>query len=280
MPVDIEITDPVRKRTLVVSHFPYSLTDGAFGGSVSLIRDVTEDRDKEMRLIMAERLGSLGQMAASIAHEINNPLASILGCAEALHLRVKKSRYDAVLFEKYLTIVQEEVARCKNITTNMLSVSRSATYEKGTIDINVTLQRTIELMGYQGRLKDLQVNKEFAPGLPPLQWNEGELQQVFIAVITNALDAMNDSGVLTIRTLQEGKTLSITIRDTGPGIPPEQVSRVFDPFFTTKSGQGGTGLGLAIARKIVDNYKGDITLSSGQGNGTTVTITLPLGKEP
>ena len=276
LPTDVEITDPVRKRTLVVSHFPYTLTDGAFGGSVSLIRDVTEEREKEMRLIMAERLGSLGQMAASIAHEINNPLASILGCAEALHLRVKKNRYDAVLFEKYLTIVQEEVARCKNITTNMLSVSRSATFEKGTIDINVTLQRTIELIGYQGRLKDLQVNKEFAPGLPPLQGNEGELRQVFIAVITNALDAMNDSGVLTIGTREEGNTLSITISDTGPGIPSEQVSRVFDPFFTTKSGQRGTGLGLAIARKIVDNYKGDITLSSEQGKGTTVTITLPL----
>jgi len=276
MPMDVETTDPVRKRTLVVSHFPYALLDGSFGGSVSLIRDVTEDREKEMRLIMAERLGSLGQMAASIAHEINNPLASILGCAEALHLRVKKGRYDAVLFEKYLTIVQEEVARCKNITTNMLSVSRNATYEKGTIDINVTLQRTIELIGYQGRLKDLQVHKEFAPGLPPLQGNEGDLRQVFIAVITNALDAMNDSGVLTIRTREEGGSISITIKDTGPGIPPELAGRVFDPFFTTKSGQGGTGLGLAIARKIVDNYKGHITLSSEQGNGTTVTITLPL----
>jgi PAS domain S-box-containing protein len=276
MPMDVEITDPVRKRTLVVSHFPYSLMDGTFGGAVSIIRDVTEEREKEMRLIMAERLGSLGQMAASIAHEINNPLASILGCAEALHLRVKKGRFDAALFEKYLSIVQEEVARCKNITTNMLSVSRSANYEKDTIDINITLQRTIELMGYQGRLKDLQVNKEFAPGLPPLQGNEGDLRQVFIAVITNALDAMNNSGVLTIGTLQEGNTLSITIRDTGPGIPPEQVGRVFDPFFTTKSGQGGTGLGLAIARKIVANYKGDISLSSKQGEGTSVVITLPL----
>jgi len=160
----------------------------------------------------------------------------------------------------------------------MLSVSRNATYEKGTIDVNVTLQRTIELIGYQGRLKDLQVNKEFAPGLPPLHGSEGDLRQVFIAVITNALDAMNDSGVLTIGTREEGGSVSVTIRDTGPGIPPELAGRVFDPFFTTKSGQGGTGLGLAIARKIVDNYKGDITLSSAQGNGTTVTITLPQGE--
>jgi signal transduction histidine kinase len=278
LPADVEITDPVTQRTLVVSHFPYSLADGGFGGSVSLIRDVTQEREKEMQLIMAERLGSLGQMAASIAHEINNPLASILGCAEALHLRVKKDRYNAVLFEKYLMIVQEEVARCKNITTNMLSVSRSATYEKGTVDLNVTLQRTIEFMGYQGRLTEVQINKEFAAGLQPLQGNEGELRQVFIAVITNALDAMNDSGVLTIGTRQEGDALSITISDTGPGIPAEQASRVFDPFFTTKSGQGGTGLGLAIARKIVANYHGEITLTSEQGKGTTVTITLPVGQ--
>jgi len=279
LPADVEITDPVRKKTLVVSHYPFFLADGAFGGSVSLIRDITEDREKEMHLIMAERLGSLGQMAASIAHEINNPLASILGCAEALHLRIKKGRYDEVLFAKYLTIVQEEVARCKNITTNMLSVSRSVTYEKATLDINAILQRTIELMGYQGRLKDVQIIKDFAAGLPPLQANEGELRQVFVAVITNALDAMNDSGVLSIGTLQEGNVLSITIGDTGAGIPPEQVSRVFEPFFTTKSGQKGTGLGLSIARKIVANYTGDITLASVQGKGTTVTITLPLGQE-
>ncbi len=278
LPANIEITDPVRKRTLVISHFPYSLMDGSFGGSVSLIRDITKDREKELHLIMAERLGSLGQMAAGIAHEINNPLASILGCVEALHFRVKKDRYDAVLFDKYLKIVQEEVARCKNITTNMLSVSRSVTYEKGALDINVTLQRTIELVGYQGRLKDVRVHKEFASGLPPLQGNEGELRQVFIAVITNALDAMNDSGVLTVGTSEEGALLSITIGDTGPGITPEQISRVFDPFFTTKSGQGGTGLGLSIARKIVANYKGEITLVSVQGKGTTVTVTLPLGQ--
>jgi two-component system NtrC family sensor kinase len=276
MPSDVEITDPVRKKTLVVSHFPYSLLDGSFGGSVSLIRDITEDREKEMHLIMAERLGSLGQMAASIAHEINNPLASILGCVEALHFRVKQDRYDAVLFDKYLKIVQEEVARCKNITTNMLSVSRSVTYEKNTLDINVTLQRTIELVGYQGRLKDVQVNKDFASGLPPLRGNEGELRQVFIAVITNALDAMNDSGVLTIGTREEGDTISITIGDTGSGIPQELVSRVFDPFFTTKSDQGCTGLGLSIARKIVANYKGEITVVSVQGKGTSFTITLPL----
>jgi PAS domain S-box-containing protein len=278
MPSDVEITDPVRKKTLVVSHFPYLLLDGSFGGSVSLIRDITEDREKEMQLIMAERLGSLGQMAASIAHEINNPLASILGCVEALHFRVKKDRYDAVLFDRYLKIVQEEVARCKNITTNMLSVSRSVTYEKNTLDINVTLQRAIELMGYQGRLKDVQVHKEFASALPPLRGNEGELRQVFIAVITNALDAMNDSGVLTIGTREEGDTISITIGDTGSGIPQELVSRIFDPFFTTKSDQGGTGLGLSIARKIVANYKGEITVVSAQGTGTTFTIKLPLGQ--
>jgi signal transduction histidine kinase len=89
---------------------------------------------------------------------------------------------------------------------------------------------------------------------------------------------MNDSGVLTVGTSEEGAVLSITIGDTGPGIPPEQLSRVFDPFFTTKSGQGGTGLGLSIARKIVANYKGEITLVSVQGKGTTVTVTLPLGQ--
>ena len=276
MPVDVEITDPVRKKTLVVSHFPYSLTDGTFGGSVSLIRDVTEDREKEMRLIMAERLGSLGQMAASIAHEINNPLASILGCAEALHLRVKKDRYDAVLFEKYLMIVQEEVARCKNITTNMLSVSRSAATEKGTIDLNVTLQRTIELMGYQGRLKDVQVNKEFAPGLPPLQGNEGELRQVFIAVITNALDAMNDSGVLTIGTRVEGNTLSSTIERYRPRHPSGTGQQGLRPLLYHEVRPGGHRPRPRDRQKDRSQLQGRYHPVVRAGKGTTVTITLPL----
>lgn len=274
-PADIEITSPDGKLSLIVSHFPYYGLEGEFSGSICIVRDVTVDREKEMRFIMSERLASLGQMAASIAHEINNPLAAILGCAEGLMNRVKQDRYDPELFKKYLNIVMEEVDRCKKITTGMLFFVRKSVAEKKTCDLHAILNQTLEIIALQGRLNQVEVRKQYGAEACSAFGSEGELRQVFLSLLTNALDAMNDKGVLTIRTGKEGGVLTITISDSGAGIPKENLNRIFEPFFTTKSDQGGTGLGLSITRKILTNHGGDITVSSEQGNGATFTITLP-----
>jgi PAS domain S-box-containing protein len=248
---------------------------------LGIVQDITDKKEKEMQLIMSERLAALGQMASGIAHEINNPLATIAACAEGLLNRTKKGQMNPELFENYLKIIDEEVQRCKGITTSMLSFVRKAAYEKKNVDLNHILDKTLELIGFQGRLKDVEVIKQYR-GKLTTRGSEGELQQVFLAIVTNALDAMEDKGSLEFATwispdgpTGRQTTIYIKISDTGPGIPPELTAKIFDPFFTTKADKGGTGLGLSIAHKIIKDHKGSIVVTSERGKGATFTITLP-----
>jgi PAS domain S-box-containing protein len=271
-----EISEEKTGNIFRISSFPYRSPDGEIIGSVHIARDITEEKNREMRLIMAERLASLGQMAAGIAHEINNPLASIAGCTEGLLARIRKERYDRVLFENYLGIIMEEISRCKNITSGMLSVIRQSAYEKRNIDVNAALEKALEIIGFQGRLREVSLIRDYSDSLPPVIGSEGELRQIFMTVITNALDAMHEKGTLTLKTAGTGRNVTIKISDTGEGISPGDINRVFDPFFTTKSNKGGTGLGLSIARKIILNHHGDISVFSRPGTGTTFRITFPV----
>lgn len=270
-----EFTDDRSGRTYFITIFPMTFPGSENRGIVHIARDVTEEREKEMRLIMSERLASLGQMASGIAHEINNPLASIAGCSESLLARLKDNRFDAAMFEQYLNIIQEEVFRCKTITTSMLSFVRGNAYLKSEMDINQLLEKTLEIIGYQGRLKRVEVRSTFAPDGFVIQASEGELRQVFLSVITNALDAMQDRGVLAIATERHEGSVRVRIADSGPGIPEEIRDRIFEPFFTTKLDRGGTGLGLSIARRIVVSHKGTLDVASSEA-GAVFTITLPL----
>lgn len=270
-----DFVDPGTKRTFGVSTFPYTSPDGKSIGAIRIARDITDERDKEMRLIMAERLASLGQMASGIAHEINNPLASISGCAEGLLDDVGRQVYDQARFDRYLKIILEEVARCKVITGSMLSFVRKAAAERKPVDINALLSKTLELIRIQGRLAMVSVAAKYQKDLPNVRGNEGELLQVLLSVVTNALDAMENSGTLTIVTRAEGGAVFAEITDTGPGIAVEHLNRIFDPFFTTRTDRGGTGLGLPIAKKIISNHNGDITVASEPGKGATFRITLP-----
>jgi signal transduction histidine kinase len=271
-----EVADKRTNKVIRITTFPYLSPGGDIIGSIHVSRDVTEEKEREMRLIMTERLAALGQMASGIAHEINNPLASIAGCSEGLLSRIKKGQCDYKLFETYLNIIQEEIFRCKSITTAMLSFVRKTTYEKKAVNIIEMLDRTIEVISYQGRLKDVNIVRNYAADTPVVQANEGELRQVCLAVMANALDAMEDEGTLTLETGTSGSGAFIRIGDTGSGIPGENLARIFDPFYTTKAEKGGTGLGLSIARKIIHNQNGTIEVSSEPGKGSVFTIKLPL----
>jgi len=274
-PITEEVADSRTGKFFQVSTYPYHSAEGEFLGSVHIAKDITDMRDKEMRLIMSERLAALGQMSSGIAHEINNPLASIAGCAEGLLAKVRKGKYDPAQFEEYLSIVQEEILRCKSITTGMLSFVRKTAYEKKEVSLREVLDKTLEIISFQGRLRDVEIVKEYGDDVPPIHASEGELRQVLLAIITNALDAMAEQGRLTVGTLAEGDHVKISIADTGPGIPEENQKRIFDPFFTTKSERGGTGLGLSIVHRIVTNHGGAIDVASEPGKGTKFTITLP-----
>jgi PAS domain S-box-containing protein len=271
-----EVRDARTGKLFRVSTFPYYSPEGAFAGSVHVARDITQEKETEMRLIMSERLASLGQMASGLAHEINTPLASIAGCAEGLLMKVRNGRYEPQLFEEYLLIVEEEILRCKSITTGMLSFVRTSTYEQRDVAVNEALDKTLEIIGFQGRLRDVRIARRYQPYLPAVHGSEGELRQVFLAILINALDAMEDRGALTLETGSAGSSVVIRITDSGPGIDQENISRIFDPFFTTKSERGGTGLGLSVAYKIITNHQGSLDASSARGRGATFTITLPV----
>ncbi len=273
-PAAEEFADAVSGKVLRVSTYPYHAPDGSLIGSIHVARDITEDKEREMRMIMTERLASLGQMASGIAHEINNPLESVMICAEMLLMRVTKDTYDHALFEKYLKIIDEEVLRCRDITSNMLSFSRQTTLSRSDVDVHLQIDKAVDLVGYQGRLKHTTVITKFGEKLL-ISGNEGELRQVFLVLLINALDAMENKGTITVETGTEAGSAWVRIRDTGPGIVPENLQKIFHPFFSTKAEKGGTGLGLSIAHRIIANHRGFLTAVSEPGKGTVFTVTLP-----
>jgi signal transduction histidine kinase/HAMP domain-containing protein len=305
-PTTREIYGQKTGKVFEVSMFPYHSSAEGFFGSVAIVKDVTEKKEDEMKLVMTERLAALGEMASGIAHELNNPLATIAVSTEALLNRIEKEKIGSLLFETYLRIIEEEINRCKKITTSMLSFVRRADNGKKDVNINETLDKAIELVTFQGRLRDIAYLRNFEPEMPEVQGNESELRQAFLTIIVNALDAMDNRGTLTIETgvipsvspleksvrleteggltrgvenptpQVEGRFIFIKISDTGSGISPHLITRIFTPFFTTKAEKGGTGLGLPIAKRIIDEIGGKIEVASEEGKGTIFTVTLPI----
>lgn len=275
-PLSSEIYEAKTGKILQLSFFPYFSSEGHPLGSILVGKDITEKRESQMRLIMNERLTALGQMASGVAHEINNPLATISACTEGLIKRIEKGQINVSLFENYLKIIDEEVKRGRDIVESILSFVRKRAGEKNDIDINETLEKTLDLIGFQGRLRDVEILRNYLAEMPTIKANEGELRQVFLSIMGNALDAMEDRGKLILETNINGDNeIVIKISDMGPGIPSSLINRIFEPFFTTKSAMGGTGLGLAIANRIIKENRGRIEVSSEEGKGTTFIVTLP-----
>jgi two-component system NtrC family sensor kinase len=243
---------------------------------VLIAKDVTEKKANELRQIMTERLAALGQIASGLSHEINNPLATISVSVERLLKGVQEGRFDPQLFGDYLSIVREEGQRIRGITSSMLSFATKKGSEKKEVNIHKLLDNTVETVSLQGRFKEIEVLRNYREDLPCILTREGELRQVFLTIINNALDAMGERGRLTLETGTEDNSVFIKISDIGPGIPPGTRERIFTPFFTTKAERGGSGLGLSIAHKIIEENKGKIKFTSEEGKGTTFKITLPL----
>jgi PAS domain S-box-containing protein len=261
---------------------------------VSIARDITDrqraedERAKIQRqLLQAEKLAALGQLAAGVAHEINNPVATIAGCAEGLldrashpSLRAQPEFQD---FPDYLAVIEEEAYRCKEITGGLLQFVRAETADREPTDINHLLQKSLELTSHQSRFSGLELQLDLTPDLPMLRANLNRLRQVFLALAVNALEACGGKGSLTVRTLQRptqtGSEVIIEFEDRGCGIPPELLGKIFEPFFTTKGEQRGTGLGLAICQGIVTEHGGRIEVESEVGRGTLFRVILPMSHE-
>jgi|GEM_PF-1736447 len=273
--VSREVVDPKSGRAFLVSTYPYRAGEAALAGVIHIARDITEQKERELKLILSERLASLGQMAAGIAHEINNPLATISACADGLLRRHREGKDDPELLGEYLGIIEEEIRRCQAITGGMLSFVRPPGSERVSLDVFEAIDRALELVRYQGRLKNVEVVREYGGQSPRILANEGAIRQVLLALLVNALDAMQDRGVLAIAVSEEGGSVRISLRDSGPGVPPSLHHRIFDLFFTTKAERGGTGLGLPIAHQIVRANEGSLTFTSPPGEGATFTLIFP-----
>jgi signal transduction histidine kinase len=236
-----------------------------------------EVRAMTQQLWQAAKLASVGELAAGIAHELNNPLATIRLRIEAV---LAKTLEDDPK-RRALTIISQEAKRMGDLVANLLQFSRRGSDEMSTVEVGEELRKSLELVQHNLRKRAITVVQEMTPDLPAIYADRQKLRQVFLNLLTNACDAMTQGGTLTLRaapaTLDHGEAAErIEVSDTGGGIPPENLEKVLEPFFTTKEEGKGTGLGLAICRRVVQEHDGLIQIASEVGKGTTVRIVLPV----
>jgi two-component system, NtrC family, sensor kinase len=270
-----------QKKFWEISKIPMRVDNAEVSHVITVGEDVTEQRKMNEAVIHAEKLASIGRLAAGVVHELNNPLATIAACAEALTARVDELE-DTDLnqdFSEYLQIVRDEAFRCKTITNNLLDFSHQRQTEKSLGDINHVIDQTLHLIRHHPKLGQMKLVKELDTTLAPVHINEGQMKQIFIALISNAYDAMESGGTLSIRTRFEETTperwVTVEFRDTGCGIPASHLQKIFDPFFTTKPLGRGTGLGLSVCYGIVSEHGGRIEVDSTEGQGSTFKVLLP-----
>jgi two-component system, NtrC family, sensor kinase len=228
--------------------------------------------EAQEQLVQTGKMAAVGQLAGGVAHEINNPLAVILGFAQGMERRVPEKD---PLSLPVRSIVREAL-RCKNLVQELLTFSRVGKKNVETVDLNALVRSTLVLVEARARTQEVKIIQDFAPDLPTLQGNKTQLQQVLVNLGTNALDVMKKGGTLTVRTvLQTPGNVCLEVADTGSGIPEAVRSRIFDPFFTTKPVGEGTGLGLSLVYEIVQQHRGRIDVESQAGVGTTMRVWLP-----
>jgi PAS domain S-box-containing protein len=280
-----------RGKAIPVQMSPALLSEKDDLGIVAFVRSLREVRKAEQedadpsRLLQQDKMMSLGRLAASVVHEINNPLAGILNY---LRLMIKILSRGATneeqmeKFQKYLTVVERETDRCSRIVTNLLAFSRKSNMEYAEMSVNELLERSIMLSQHKMALQNIQVKIDLDPKLPLIVGDFNQLQQCIINLIFNAIDAMPQGGTLRVSSAlrpDEG-VVQIVVADSGCGIPEEDLPNIFEPFFTTKTEGKGLGLGLSTVCGIVDGHKGTIQVESKVGKGTAFTVKLPMEKNP
>jgi len=252
--------------------------DGRVIGRIGVSRDISVSKRAEARLQETARLSSIGELAAGVAHEINNPLTSVLGFSQLL---LSEDLPQAVRDD--LEIIYSEASRAAKIIHNLLSFARRPEPMKMYMDVTSVLERALGMKSYDFQVGNIRVTRDFSTDLPYTMADEQQLIQVFLNILSNAEQAMRRSrgtGRITVQTSTSDKGIKISISDDGPGIPEEHLNKVFEPFFTTKTVGEGTGLGLSISYGIVAQHEGDIWVESRPGHGTTFHIELPItGRE-
>jgi PAS domain S-box-containing protein len=257
-------------------------------GTLSSGEDITKRKQTEEELIRSEKLASLGQLAASVAHEVNNPLAGILVYVKLLLKKHKEKKLQVEDTEKQLLKMEKELDRTTRIIRNLLDFARQSEPAIRPVEVNKVVEAALLLVGHQISLENIKLEKKLDAQLPLVLADFDKIQQVLINIIMNAIQAMPDGGNLTIATsvakgIKIGEslkdTIRIDIRDTGVGIPKENLSKLFTPFFTTKEKGKGVGLGLPVVHGIIEQHKGKIEVDSKLNAGTTFTVYLEVMDE-
>ena len=237
----------------------------------------------QRKLIQSDRLASLGQLAASVAHEINNPVSGVLNLSMLLERLMVNGEFPAgreAEFRKYLGLISAETARVGRIVSDLLAFSRRSKPQRAPADLNKLVRTTLGLAQHKLKLINAEIVLDLQDNLPLVECDPSQIQQVILNLVLNGAQAMQSRGVgkLTIRTrlLANREEAELCIQDTGEGIAPENLPRIFDPFFTTKADGRGVGLGLAVLYGIVKAHEGEVEVTSQQNKGTTFVVTLPL----
>jgi PAS domain S-box-containing protein len=276
--------DMVRKDGMpitVYGSFALSTHQGKLA-TIGFLRDITERKKGEKALWRSQRLASIGRLAAEIAHEMNNPLTSVLTfCKLATGILQQEPFPEQRLSDlrDYISYLHSETERCANISRNLLDFSRQSEIEIRENDIHEILDKTLTILRHRAGLDEIKIHTDYAAELPFLSCDFKRLQQAFVNILWNAIEAMPEGGTLTVTTnFDRAKDrIEIQVSDTGVGIPEDDVERIFEPFFTSKADGKGVGLGLSVAYGIIRQHQGEIHIHSKVGEGTRFSIQLPPG---
>jgi PAS domain S-box-containing protein len=266
-------------RTVNVAIAPLVTRKFQVVGRLVIMDDITERVELEAQLSQADKLSSIGLLAAGVAHEVNTPLAVISSYTQMLAKQLQGDPQKSGLLEK----ITRQTFRASEIVNNLLNFSRTSGSEFTEVDVNKVITDTLALLEHQFKTAKIEVHPELTPAISPIQGNPGRLQQVFLNLFLNAKDAMPGGGTLSVET-SNGTNVSVRVSDTGSGIAAEHIQRIYDPFFTTKAapreGQSrGTGLGLSVTYGIIQEHAGKIRVESHPGSGTTFALDFPLSRK-
>jgi PAS domain S-box-containing protein len=277
---ELEVTIAGEVRTFRLTKIPMRLEGDEISHVITIGEDVTDSRRIQGQIMQSEKLAAVGQLAAGVMHEINNPLATISVCVAAIGGRLGElTGPDKAAVEEYLELIDKEVDRCTRIVDGLLDFSRPKGKAKGRVVLNALVDETLFLLKHHQRFKRLTVARELDMTLPASTGNAEQLTQVLMALMLNAVDAMDDRGKLTVRTGRNpsrSDEVVVEIEDNGIGIPRAEQTKIFEPFYTTKPPGRGTGLGLSICYGIVEDHRGRIEVDSQPGRGSIFRVFLPV----
>ncbi len=261
-----------------ISTFPIMDEKDQVIQTIVIEQDVTEKRNLESNLIQSEKLAAVGQLAAEIAHEINNPLTAIIANSQILRRDIPADNEDLLDSVK---LIEMAGTRASQVVRNLLGIARKEKYEFEPINLNETLKNALSLVHHELVGRPIQMQLNLGENLPRIIASQDQLQGVWINLILNAIDAIDkEAGLVTITSRFTRQAFEVSVMDNGKGIPSDQLPRVFEPFFTTKSAGRGTGLGLSVCKRVINHHGGNIDVESQPGKWTRFTVRLPVPQIP